>query len=136
MIEGQREGLTFDCADDDHDNCDEADKHAIEEVPAVTGLIFLGKFYLNFHLVFGLEMPLIIFKANFKLVGLVDFGGLLDSVHDDEYTCEEEGQSIPAFVVVLEFLIGVVGVIGGYDAGVGGIEGDEVGEHHQSSCCH
>ena len=61
---------------------------------------------------------------------------MLDAVHDDEYACEEEGQSVPAFVVVLEFLIGVVGVVGGYDAGVGGVEGDEVGEHHQSSCCH
>ena len=61
MIEGQGEGLTFDCADDDHDYCDEADQHAVEKVPAVAGLVFLGKFYLDLHLVLGLEMPLIIF---------------------------------------------------------------------------
>ena len=61
---------------------------------------------------------------------------MLDAVHDDEHACEEEGQPVPAFVVVLEFLVGVIGVVGGNDTGVGGVEGDEVGEHHQSSCCH
>ena len=61
MFEGQGEGLAFDCADDDHDDGDEADQHPVEKVPAVAGLVFLRKLYLHFHLVFGLEMPLSIF---------------------------------------------------------------------------